>query len=178
MFRIIDDSGYEYRANTAGEDPQNDRTDGDIINFSVANGHNLSDVVGIAYQGDSDRVWMGSTILATFTDIKSWDDVEFDTSCSNTTFACAAGLLDKGIDNSVPNSKGNTDDICATMQLGLHTSAWLEMGSLSIGCFDPFGQETGCPGADNSKYFVGFVGLNNGDGTGSMDSWWSHGDNH
>jgi hypothetical protein len=182
MFRIIDDDGYEYRANTAGEDPDNDDVSSDIINFSVANGHNLSDVVGIAYQGSSSRIWMGPTLLATFTDIFSWDDVEFPTSCSNTTFACTAGLLDKGIDNSVPNSKGNTDDICATMQLGLHTSAWLDMFSLSMGCFDAFGHAILCPGgslaASSNLYFVGFIGLNNGDGTGSMDSWWSHGNKH
>jgi hypothetical protein len=177
MFRIIDDNGYEYRANTAGEDPENDTVRRDIINFSVANGHNLSDVVGIAYQGSSSRIWMGPTLLATFTDIFSWDDAEFPTSCSDTSFTCAAGFLDKGIDNSVPNSKGNADDICATMQLDLHTSAWLEMGFLSMGCFNSIGTSITCIGSGN-KHFAGFVGLNNGDGTGSMDSWWSHGDNH
>lgn len=179
MFRIIDENGYEYRANTAGQDPDNDKTDGDIINFSLANGHNLSDVVGIAYQSGTSRVWMGPTVLATFTDINSWDDVEFDTSCSNTTFACTAGLLDKGIDNSIPNSKGNNDRICATMQLDLHTSAWLDMDGLVMGCFDGSGHSTPCPGGGSGPlHFVGFIGLNNGDGTGSMDSWWSHGDKH
>jgi hypothetical protein len=46
-----------------------------------------------------------------------------------------------------------------------------------IACSDPFGGGVTCPGGGANKFFVGFVGLNNGDGTGSMDSWWSHG-NH
>jgi hypothetical protein len=124
---------------------------------------------------------MGPTVQATFSDIVSWDDVEFPTSCDNNTFACTAGLLDKGIDNSVPNSKGNPDRICATMQIapiGLHTSAWLDMGVLTMGCFNSIGDPIACPGGSTALHFVGFIGLNNGDGTGSMDSWWSHGNNH
>ena len=50
MFRVIDAAGYEYRANAAGpEDYSAGLAHNEIVNFSAANGHNLSDLVGITY---------------------------------------------------------------------------------------------------------------------------------
>jgi hypothetical protein len=62
------------------------------------------------------------------------------------------------------------------MQLGLHNAAFLDMRDLDVACVNAIGEEVNCPGS--SEWFVGFVGLNNGNGTGSMDSWWSHGRDH
>ncbi len=42
-------------------------------------------------------------------------------------------------------------------------------------CFDP--EVGGADGiCDFDMEFVGFIGLNNGNGTGSMDSWWTFDD--
>jgi len=128
MFRIVDELGYEYRANTAGEDPFPDPSERDIINYSFGNGNNLSDVVGIPYlRVDFRDVIMNAGVQAVFTNINSYDDVEFPTSCGDTIFACNPGQFDKGIDNGIPNSKGNIQRICPSMQLDLHNSAWLDI---------------------------------------------------
>ncbi len=180
MFRVIDELGYEYRANAVAE--QHDRPqqfqpiigNRTIVNFSLANGNNLSDLVGITYRSINDfEVEAGPQFAALFTDILSYDDVEFDTSCSDTTFSCSPGNFDKGIDASVPNSKGEQNRICATNQLnplGDNTSAWLDMPFAGFVCRDGDGDIVTCPEFD--MWFHGLVGLNNGDGTGSMDSWW------
>jgi hypothetical protein len=173
MFRVIDDLGYEYRANAPGED---EFTKGDysIVNFSSANGNNLSDLVGITYVSlDETNVLTAPGILATFDDILSWDAVEFDTSCSPTTFSCAVGNFDKAIDNSLPNSKGQINRLCASSQLDSFSSGWLDMPFTGFVCTDPRASSSTPLGICNKTgWFFGLVGLNNGDGTGSMDSWW------
>jgi hypothetical protein len=41
-------------------------------------------------------------------------------------------------------------------------------------CAPPFGDTFQCEfGIEDDAFFVGFIGLNDGDGSGSMDSWWS-----
>ena len=172
MFRVIDELGYEYRANAVAEEHEGPgRINGDrtVVNFSLANGNNLSDLVGIVYEdlGPS-SVDAGPRLAASFGDILSYDDIEFDTSCSPTTFSCAVGNFDKGIDNSVPNSKGQQNRICPTAQLDNVSSAWLDMPFTGFVCRDANGDITTC----GKMWFHGLVGLNNGDGTGSMDSWW------
>jgi len=95
--------------------------------------------------------------------------IEFDTSCSPTTFACSVGLLDKAIDNSLPNSKGQINRLCGTSVLNSSSAGWLDLPFSQFNC-------NGVGDANcNDPYFVGFIGLNNGDGTGSMDSWWEVG---
>jgi hypothetical protein len=173
MFRVIDELGYEYRANAVAEPHEGQRRiygDRAVVNFSLANGNNLSDLVGIVYHSIDDfEVEAGPQFAALFTDILSYDSVEFDTSCSDTTFSCSPGNFDKGIDASVPNSKGEINRICATNQLNNFSSAWLDMPFAGFLCRDGDGDLITCP---DTMWFHGLVGLNNGDGTGSMDSWW------
>jgi hypothetical protein len=49
------------------------------------------------------------------------------------------------------------------------------MPFFSFGCFnaDVGDVATGVCDIPGASWFVGFIGLNNGDGTGSMDSWWA-----
>jgi hypothetical protein len=178
-FRIIDEAGYEYRANAAGEDVNADEGFLNIIAFNDANGNNLSDVVGITYASVSQGfVYASPGVSAKFGAVDDElfivDENEEFTSCSPTTFACADGLLNKGIDNSLPNSKG-ANRMCATSILDTFTSGWVFMPFDSFGCSDPEVCRSGEPNFEVVDYlaFVGFIGLNNGDGTGSMDSWWS-----
>ncbi|MCH7518823.1 MAG: hypothetical protein IH964_07310 [Candidatus Dadabacteria bacterium] len=181
MFRIIDEAGYEYRANAAGEDLAGDEGNDNVVNFMEANGNNLSDLVGITYVSiDSGQVYASPgvfTVFGTITDeILIYDQAEHDTSCSPTTFACAVGFLDKGIDNSLPNSKGQLNRICGTSTLDTNTSGWLHMPFATFGCTDPLVGDPDTAECDvGPPRFVGFRGLTNGTTTGTMDSWWSLG---
>ncbi len=186
MFRIIDGDGdYEYRTNAAGEEiffriGDNLWNIGDI-NFNDVDGSNLSDVVGLVYRSTgSDSVVAGPLVQATFGNatgdvgsgdpqIHIFDEFESPTSCSPTVFACAPTQLDKGIDNFHPNSKGEVNRICNdSVDVG-----WLYMPFRGIRCFDVDPIDGICP--IFSEFFVGYIGLNNGNGTGSMDSWWTPG---
>ncbi len=184
MFRIIDGDGdFEYRTNAAGEDHRNvSGNDWDIavLNFNNVDEANLSDVVGLVYKETGlSSVLASPLIQATFGNatgdvgspqpqIHIFDEFESPTSCSPTTFACAPTLLDKGIDNFHPNSKGEVNRICNdSVDVG-----WLYMPFQRFNCFDDDPDFGNC---QFSTFFVGFLGLNNGDGTGSMDSWWTPG---
>lgn len=180
MFRIIDDAGYEYRTNAASSE------DGDAfehafsaLNFNEVNGNNLSDVVGIPYVRIDDRtVFASANIQAQFGGIGVFaptnfifDDIENPTSCSPVIFACDQTTLNYGIDNSIPNSQG-FGNICPTNKLAVGDSGWLFMPFLGELCFDPV---VGIPATGECLFqgsFVGYLGLNNGNGTGSMDSFW------
>ena len=182
MFRIIDEAGYEYRANAAGTEDEDisDPTFDEVVNFSDANGHSLSDLVGITYvdlNNGNFSVHASPGVSTTFGSINNeiliWDQDEDDISCSPTTFACAVGALDKGIDNALPNSLGQANRVCASSILNTNSSGWLDLPFAAFTCTD---SQVGTNGVCNFRpYFVGFIGLNNGDGTGSMDSWWEVG---
>ncbi len=184
MFRIIDgDSDFEYRTNAAGEIFFNNPrvwTTG-VLNFNNVDGANLSDVVGLVYRRvGSFSVTAGPHIQALFGDatgdvtdptpqIHIFDEFESPTSCSPTTFTCDTGLVDKAIDNFHPNSKGEVNRICNdSVDVG-----WLFMPLQRFFCFDVDPDGGDCSIGNGGAYFVGFLGLNNGDGTGSMDSWWT-----
>lgn len=179
MFRIIDESGYEYRTNAAGvDDPLADSSEDLVVNFSAANGNILSDLVGITFVDiSSDTVYASPGVIASFgnplNEVLIYDEVEFDTSCSPTSFSCTATQIDKAIDNALPNSLGQNNRICGTNILDSNSAGWLHLPFNGFICTDAF---VGIDGiCQNDPSFVGFIGLNNGDGTGSMDSWWENG---
>lgn len=179
MFRIIDESGYEYRTNAAGvEDGFADASVDSVVNFSSANGNVLSDLVGITFVSVSgDSVYASPGVIAAFgnplDEVLIYDQVEFDTSCSSTSFSCTSTQIDKAIDNSLPNSLGQNNRICGTNVLTSNNAGWLHLPFNGFVCNDALVGDDGECQFDPS--FVGFVGLNNGDGTGSMDSWWQIG---
>ncbi len=185
MFRIIDEAGYEYRTNAVGTEDfkskkGSNRSIDQVVNFSSANGNNLSDLVGITYVSlNPDTVLAGPGISTTFGDIFDeiliYDQIEFDTSCSPTTFSCAVGFLDKAIDNSLPNSKGQVNRLCGTSTLNSNNAGWLDMPFSRFTCTPASGVGDADGNCGPTPHFVGFIGLNNGDGTGSMDSWWEVG---
>ncbi len=185
MFRIIDDLGYEYRTNAASsEDFTAFSADYNVLNFNDVNGNNLSDVVGITYLAlDQDQVFASPGLGTLFGFIEDpqvliFDDNENPNSCSPTVFTCSNNPgfeINKGIDNSIPNSQGFSE-ICNTSKLdgpviGAVDSGWLFLPFIDFVCFEADGDLIECP---SDLFFVGFLGLNNGDGTGSMDSWLSH----
>jgi hypothetical protein len=183
-FRIIDDSGYEYRTNAADTQsfPVDDFADY-VLNFNDVNGHDLSDVVGLTYVSiDPFQVVANAEIGSLFGDPVNYfpplnfDEFEMPISCEVSIFKCQADgpySLNKGIDNSIPNSHGYPR-ICNSSRLSLENSAgWLFMPFTGFVCQ---GESLICDDNEiqfpGDPYFVGYLGLNNGDGTGSMDSWW------
>ena len=200
MFRVIDESGYEYRTNAAGKEVLSGygmwvgsdeeilvRRDGkkswdDLVNFELADGNNLADLVGITFwELDHATVnadpLVGTSFGFDLTDpILIYRENEIPNSCNETTFTCAPGNFDKGIDQSLPNSLGQVNQVCTTSRLPENSSGWLHMPFSGFFCLPPLGDASTFKCIDSIRknlFFVGFVGLNNGDGTGSMDSWWS-----
>jgi len=183
MFRIIDGpGGYEYRANAAGEDFFAEETVDFVLNFNDVDGNDLSDVVGIVYTevGD-DTVFadpglglqLGSLGGALGPQNLIFDESEGQTSCSPTVFSCQVGNLNKGIDNSIPNSRQQVNRICNTSVLSDSNDAgWLYLPAISWVCTTPgFVDTDGTCLNEFDMFFASFLGLNNNNGTGSMDSW-------
>ncbi|MCL4245078.1 MAG: hypothetical protein KJ002_08125 [Candidatus Dadabacteria bacterium] len=190
-FRIIDSEGYEYRTNAASTEGEFEFTPGEfwnVLNFNNVNDPAFSDVVGITYVAlPSGNIYASPGVGTQFgtgaeDQILIFDHAENFNSCSPVTFACDPVLINRGIDNSVPNTQG-FDRICNTSKLeGDATpvdSGWLLLPFIGNICIDP-AVEAGGTAGDGSclypTYFVGYLGLNNGDGTGSMDSWISEPD--
>lgn len=173
-FRIIDLPGnYEYRTNSAGHDfgsavPPARYT----INFNQIGGNNFADIVGV----EIDRSGPGFTgvdlgDLDTFAFVYS--DAETPTSCDFFVFACGGEVesdndplsgegdfLNVGINDEFPSSKGDRT-ICPG-------------NTNSNGIVELLNDEENSNTSEFRDLIVGFAGLNNGDGTGSMDSWVSN----
>lgn len=182
-FRIVDiPGGFEYRTNTAGFF---DETSGGALrvparftfNFNQIGGNNLADIVGFEIEEvGANRVKTEIEDLDTIAFV--YNDAETPTSCDNFVFACGGVVTDD--DDNFP-----TDD--PTPPVG-------EGDFLNVGINDLFpstnGEITICPGNNSSSGFVellsdeenindeaiivGYAGLNNGNGTGSMDSWFAN----
>lgn len=199
-FRIIRDEGYEYRANAASVSVLSIAlalVGQDILGIGVSpaalavpfgnvDGAAFTDVVGIPVVPLFDvNTWSGTgTVSAGGTIFASWSANIFDqneqpTSCSPVAFACdltASGLrdtlldllgsnfnlgFDMGVNQRYPASRVSTteggftdgDNICTGND---------SIGQLRLEAILPI-----------NVIFMGFVGVNNGDGTGSMDSFWS-----
>lgn len=180
--RIVDNAGYEYRANAAAPEtavPPTDNSFGGLINFNNANGHSFSELIGFSYfviSPDSVAAAMDSGAIfgEVFDDIQIFDDFENDISCSPQIFSCSEGNANIAIENGLPNTKGNPDRVCGTTISAAHNSGHLRMPFVRYFCNDAFLGD----GAGNCLFpghFVGFIGLNNGGSSGSFDSWWEEG---
>ncbi|MEQ9618266.1 MAG: hypothetical protein RIG61_03720 [Deltaproteobacteria bacterium] len=182
MFRVIDDSGYEYRTNAADTEffDFDDFADY-VLNFNDVNGNNLSDVVGLTYASiDSIQTFASPNLGTQFGESISFqnfifDANEFPISCSPAIFACVEGgptSLNKGIDNSIPNSQGYPRICNASILNEGNNAGWLLLPFITHVCTDPTVCDTTTGEFFFDVFFVGYLGLNNGNGTGSMDSWW------
>ena len=190
-FRVLDSSGYEYRTNIVGtESPKGEQVqpNGDngyyIINFNQEGNVVLSDVVGISIgelSSSEDGVDLAN-ITENFTviDVDIFDNNEVPFSCRNIIFSCidedniqteelleaaadegysaSVASLEYGINETIPHSRGG-ELLCPSNVIG-------EGFALLTVLF----QFDGDPG---DPFFAGYVGLNNGNGRGSMDSFWT-----
>jgi len=175
-FRIIDNNGYEYRTNSV--DP-----DGDCcwdmnntpltFNFNTNNGVVLSDVVGLTFNREGEVLAADISNYEFTFNIDIYNENEVPFSCRNIIFACtdqnnpllesllesvgvaSVASFEYGINNSIPHSKGG-ELLCPgnIIRDGLVTLNFIMAGPTE------------------QKQFIGFIGLNNGAGRGSMDSFW------
>jgi len=185
--RILDDSGYEYRTNL--QDEQNEQSfdntnaeDFITFNFNTKGGVTLSDVVGIPFD-DSNQSTNNSIMVADILNIYHNLDVDiFDLnenpfSCRNVAFACVTlehplyeALLEEieddggsasvanhqfGINNAIPHSRGG-ELLCPgnTISEGFVRFDLIEQGG------------------DTDEDAIFYIGLNNGNGRGSLDAVW------
>jgi len=184
-FRVIDDTGYEYRTNSQERPPlfPEASEEGFTFNFNTLGNVTLSDIVGIVVNDTDDgspEVIASDIINAYFAfevDILNINEVIF--SCRNVIFACVdqdnprleelfLDLIDQnepsasvasfeyGINNAIPHSKDG-ELLCPGNII-----------SEGIVRFSTLTSES-----DDEVILAGYVGLNNGNGRGSMDSIWS-----
>lgn len=160
-FRIVDNAGYEYRANPAGVRPIGFTTDSYSFNFDTLGDVTSSDVVGIPI------VWLGpgfSNIIASpgiYALFNPFiiDEHENVVSCSPVLFTCSAAGLNQGINADFRNTKNGTR-ICNSSQ---------NRGIMKF--TPPLTTEGLPPDFIQAEFFVGFIGLNDGGSIGSMDSF-------
>ncbi len=179
--RILDNNGYEYRTNLHGTDGD-EEADGEefTFNFNTLGGITLSDVVGIAldnvgdfqspaevFAADVVNTWVSFNV-----DIFNNNEVAF--SCRNVIFSCVdqdnpllealledsgeanVASFEYGINNVIPHSKGG-ELLCPgnTISEGIVRLDFIRKGK----------------SVNDNIYFM-FVGLNNGNGRGSLDAMW------
>ena len=173
-FRVVDNNGYEYRTNSVNANGNffwaNERI---TFNFNTEGGVILSDVVGLTFTREDqvEAADISTIFFAADINILNQDEVIF--SCRNVIFACTdqdnpllESLLEEvgvasvasfeyGINNAIPHSKGG-ELLCPGNNIsdGFVT---IERVPTEVSIF---------------RFFIGFIGLNNGNGRGSMDSFW------
>jgi len=185
--RVIDDTGYEYRTNLLPfADNDNEATDLYNFNFNQNGGVILSDVVGLIINTipDSESYeWEASNVLNTFIvyDVDIYDLNETPFSCRDIIFACidennplaeeilsvdpdsgtngaSVARFEYGINDAIPHSKGG-ELLCPG-------------NNIPEGIVNLQVQGRELPEGNRDFFIAGFIGLNNGNGRGSMDSFW------
>ena len=180
--RILDTNGYEYRTNLVDFGVFNPEADNEIItfNYNIKGEISLSDVIGLAVEGTDNFEPDGgidvSNVLNTWAsfdvDIYNINEVPF--SCRNVIFACvnqespllealleesgnaSVASIEYGINEAIPHSKGG-ELLCP--------GNTINEGFVRLEKIDE--------GNETDGEFVIFVGLNNGNGRGSMDTAWN-----
>ena len=183
-FRIVDDSGYEYRSNLlsgargAGTTNDLDLVDADtrnssanvIIPFNTIDDATYSDIVAFVVNVNNDITCnpdneLSNTVCndpvgATFS-VFLIDEDEERLSCDQKNFACGANkVMNYGINEDYPNSRGGPLLCDGAGLLPGQTHGYI---SLEDAVYD-----TSIPGQRESEFFCVY-GLNNNNGTGSME---------
>ncbi|NIP29071.1 MAG: hypothetical protein GTO02_00625 [Candidatus Dadabacteria bacterium] len=164
-FRIIDDAGYEYRTNMIspafGDRVQDDRL---FANFNTVDSANQADVIGYAYHGESSTSVRNIDNGFSF-DIFVFDLAEEPLSCDRRNFACG-NIMNYGINEDYPASRGS-DLLCPGGGLANPQGGFVQL--INGANLDGTPPESD---ATENDVFVGLIGINNNDGTGSIDVWY------
>lgn len=171
-FRIVDEAGYEYRTNMPSANPFFQTTELEnrsnfIAAFNTIIDAKFADVVGYAFE--SGDVGMRTATVTNIEEGFSFDIFQLDLSeeplsCDRRNFACG-NVMNYGINEDYQNSKGGPL-LCPGGGLADPDGGYINFRNGANLDFDGNNPDVG-----ESDVFVNFIGLNNGDGTGSMDSW-------
>ena len=193
--RILDNAGYEYRTNITSDTVSVNFIDSLLpqevtFNFNTEGGVILSDVVGINYTKGEDDDDDGEIVAADILDVRTgwsvdiFNNSEIAQSCRNVVFACvdednplleelleevasgdddddfgaSVAAFEYGINNSVPHSRGG-ELLCPG---NITSEGFVKMRLETL---------THRVEAENIN-FIGYIGLNNGNGRGTLDSFW------
>ena len=177
--RIIDNNGYEYRTTAQSESTNDESCEGiGYFNYNTLGDVTFSDVVGITFDDCTGNGEATTDLVDEYAifDVDFFDLNEVPFSCRNVVFAC--------VDQDNPRltellEEVNEDDGSANVanfEYGLNEAIPHSKGAPLL-----------CPGniitdgfvrmdldrsASEGDDIVGYVGLNNGNGRGSFDSWW------
>ena len=164
-FRIIDNAGYEYRVNM----PEIDGPGFSNLyaNFNTIDGANQADVVGYSYFLDdgSGELLALNNDFGFDADIFVFDFNEEPLSCDRRNFACG-NVMNYGVNEDYPNSRSGPL-LCPGGGLADPDGGFIH--------FDNWNVPPDFVGL-GILIMQGFIGINNGDGTGSMDQWFTRGD--
>ena len=184
--RIIDDAGYEYRMNLFTDDDSKELTEFDnptalanvIIPFNTVDGARFADVVGFVLDDDRNIAGIDGDDDDDFQDVVyneddgitfsvfQIDENEERLSCDQVTFACGAGkVMNYGINEDYPNSRGGPLLCEGAGLVPGQTHGYISLENATE--VSPLDLQD--PPEVDSLEFICMVGLNNGDGTGSMD---------
>jgi len=175
-FRILDNTGNEYRTNSLGiTEDEPVPIDEFTFNYNTKGNITLSDVVGININQNSSNgeVEVSPLDANTVFDIDIFNNNEAIFSCRDVAFACVdednpllqqllenegvnVARFEYGINESIPHSR-NGELLCP--------GNVIDEGIVRL-----------LPISSSADIFTGYVGLNNGNGRGSMDSFWSAND--
>ncbi len=173
--RVLDSSGYEYRTNLLGLEFLSFETLGRelTLNFNKQGGVSLSDVIGFTTERGDGEVFSADIVnINVLLDVDILDLDENVLLCRNVIFACtdqdnprleellaevgdaSVASFEYGINEAIPHSKGG-ELLCPGNNI--------DEGLIRF---------TTLFNDNDSQGFGIFVGLNNGNGRGSMDSKW------
>jgi len=190
--RVLDDIGYEYRTNLQGEGNHRSNESCDAannfatFNFNTKGGVTLSDIIVIPF--DNDAGGPQDITIANVLDI--WVNLEVDIfdlnenafSCRRVVYSC--------VEEDNPLIEAILDKVASSSSDGRDGSASVVSFEYGINNAIPHskGGELLCPGNNISEGFVRFdhivdgddtdddgiayIGLNNGNGRGSIDAFW------
>ncbi len=170
-FRILDTNGYEYRTNMQGQEQGSFSNNFISFNFNSEKGIAFSDIVGITVSissgsAEAEAADVPNINFVFDVDVYNLDEVVF--SCRDVAFAC--------VDQDNPRLEElleNRSVSVASFEYGINEVITHSRGSevLCPGNNIPDGFVTMVPQSFTSS-FSGYIGLNNGNGRGSMDSIW------
>ncbi len=190
-FRIIDDSGYEYRMNLVTDrdekilmppiapgfiNPIDIVTANIVIPFNTVDGSKFADVVGFITEdnrfisgqtGDGSAAHVYNEEVGITFEVFQFDENEEPLSCDKKTFGCGPNVvLNYGINDDYPASRGN-NLLCegGGLKPG-QTNGYISLENPTF--LSPIDKVPEDPPINDFE-FVCLVGLNNGDNTGSMD---------
>ncbi len=195
--RIIDNNGYEYRTNAQAFvelepfDPSINPAIFYSFNFNQQGGVSLSDVVGITLFVVEDPIfeieWIAQPVQGIFSpfDIDIYDLNEVPFSCRDIIFSCVdednplleelltiaetanVASFEYGINNAIPHSKGG-ELLCPGNVISEGTTILRPEVYPTTQAFTDIINQLEAEG----PFFFGYIGLNNGNGRGSIDSFW------